>query len=141
MRICVVVYGRPDCPFTAKAVKELMVDHIPFSYFGFDANITTTPKFWQAIAHLTDQRTFPTIIVFENDSKIQETQDEIITSSSFTQDILDATSLTEYLVEKQEDPEFLEALGVCWANPGTLRVRDWSEAQDQLHTKFVYEGE
>ena len=60
------VFGRPGCPYTTKAVDELMQSGVSFSYRSLPSGMTRD-EFWKtvqgSVPTLTLQRTFPTIIV------------------------------------------------------------------------------
>ena len=152
MRVCIIVYGKADCPFTQKAVKELITDKWPFNYIGYDdkvmsdTKLQSPEKFWQSIEHLTQQKTFPTIIIFErddtNDTNDGNDGNDTNSQKMFTTEVFDSTTLTTYMLEKQNNQKFQQAIGTyCWSNPNTPRVYDLATAQTRLSQNFVFPGQ
>ena len=60
------VFGRPGCPYTIKAVDELVQNGVSFSYQSLPSGVTRE-DFWKTVQgyvpNFALQRTFPTIIV------------------------------------------------------------------------------
>jgi len=79
------VFGRPGCPYTIKAVDELVQNGISFSYRSLPGGMTRE-EFWQTVQgyapNFTLQRTFPTIIVRKPTTQIFGSEGAAIIASS-----------------------------------------------------------